>query len=587
MTPGSEESGPLLSRGWASPPLRRALGCLVLFSCAAALSLWPVLTRAGWPVNHEALWWKFRTLVYASHFAQGDPFPIWSSEDHFGLGTPLPFFYHKLFYFVSGLSMLAMGSVKASIVSSLLLFVVLGAWGLYRAARTLGLSPRSAALLAACIPFQGYALFDWLVRGAMAEFAACMIIPWVAFSTATMLRERRVPWHLFTNLLLLAFAHSVIAYFSAILVAIAGILAFGGLDAPARRAQARRALAFAALHLAVVTPWILVYLKLSDDYDVSVITSGGFQPTQQFLGFFAGYLSPAAWVWGDHWATPRTQLNPETLFFLLAAAVGIARRTWARRGRLFSEEPVLAGILISLLAYTFLQLRVSAGVYETAPGFAFLMFPWRLLSIIQVLVLLVIGWWFAQLEASAPARVAKLLPVALLVLSIAGNRSFHPIRYAWYPAERLEAPLQPGAEAGAIGVAGEYLPKIVLPGDDREGPLVSRARRYRRVDEWLKHEEFSFASPAARRDCRARALPRSRFEPLELEYRVECPRPSRFIMRHHYSGLERVLVQAGKRSWRGAAQRTPDDPRARVDVPAGVSRVRIQIPLLWKAIADR
>lgn len=145
------------------------------------------------------------------------------------------------------------------------------------------------------------------------------------------------------------------------------------------------------------------------------------------------------------------------------------------------------------------------------------------------------------------------------MLSIAGSRGFHPIRYGWYPTERLEAPLQPGAEAGPIGVAGEYLPKIALPGDDQEGPLVSRAR----------------------------ALPRRRFEPLELEYRVECPRPSRFIMRHHYSGLERVLVQAGNRSWRGAAHRTPADPRTRVDVPAGVSRVRIQIPLLWKAIADR
>jgi hypothetical protein len=520
--------------------------------------------------------------VYAAHLAQGDLFPIWSAEDYFGLGTPMPFFYHKLFYYPAALLLLAFGSVRGATIGALLLFLVLGCAGLYRTARRLGLSGRGAALLAACLPFQGYTIFDWLVRGAMAELAACMLAPWLLYSVALLVQEKRAPWHLFTNLLLLALAHAVLAWFALLLVAIAVVAGANGLDARAGRTEAARALGWTALLGLPFLPFLLVYLRLAEHYDVGIVASTYFTPTRQFVDLFGGYLSPARWKWDDDWEAVRTQLNPETLIFLAAAAVGITRHAVRLGWRRFSEDRLLLVLIASCFVYGFLQLRASAFVYALVPGFEFIQFPWRLLGLLQLIVLLLIGAWFARLEAGSQPRSAGLAAALLLALSVAGNHSFHLLdtRYPWIASESVEAPLRPGEEFGAIGVVGEYLPRVA-PRDDTDAARAEPRRvRYKEMHDWLVAPPYSFASPESRRDCRARAWPRARFEPRALVYTVDCPSPGQLIARHHYSGLERVVIEQQGRSWRAAATRTADDPRVRIDVPAGPATVTIELPRL-------
>lgn len=68
----------------------------------ALLAVAVVLPGRGWPYNHDGLSAFERTESFRRAFLAGDLFPTWSPFCFNGHGTPGPFFYHRLFYTVSG-----------------------------------------------------------------------------------------------------------------------------------------------------------------------------------------------------------------------------------------------------------------------------------------------------------------------------------------------------------------------------------------------------------------------------------------------------------------------------------------------------
>ncbi|MGH2571041.1 MAG: hypothetical protein ACRDGR_07440, partial [bacterium] len=229
------------------------------------MSVAAVVFHEGWPFNHETVTFAFRTHVYASHLAQGDFLPIWSSEDTW---------YHKLFYFASGLLYLATGSMKAALVVAIVLFLLVGCAGLHAAATRLGLRPRDASLLAATLPLQTYTIFDWLVRGAMAELSAAMIAPWLFRALLVLVQEGKVSIGLPVSLAAFALAHSALACFGGIAVFAAwGIVAFGG-DRRAFLAVTGRLAIAGLVVIAVLAPYLFAAWKLRRLYDVSILATG-------------------------------------------------------------------------------------------------------------------------------------------------------------------------------------------------------------------------------------------------------------------------------------------------------------------------
>lgn len=89
-------------------------------------TLMQIILRHGWPLNHEGNSFFLRTIIYADHICAGDYWPIWSSMDNYGLGSPQPLFYHKVFYFISGSIYALTNNIKLSVVISILLFLVIG-----------------------------------------------------------------------------------------------------------------------------------------------------------------------------------------------------------------------------------------------------------------------------------------------------------------------------------------------------------------------------------------------------------------------------------------------------------------------------
>ena len=151
------------------------------FLLISAVSIIPPLLKPGFPPNHEDETFVLRTMVYAKHFRFGDFIPVWASSDNYGMGSPLPSRYHRLFYLVSGLVYAITGNAKISIAIALIVFTSLGVYFTFRLLRSFGCSIQIAMLGASTLPFLNYSVTNWLVRGAMAEYSAMMLIPLVLF----------------------------------------------------------------------------------------------------------------------------------------------------------------------------------------------------------------------------------------------------------------------------------------------------------------------------------------------------------------------------------------------------------------------
>jgi len=556
-----------------------------------ALSLTPVLMREGWPFNHEHLTWKFRMFGFADHLQQGDWMPIWSSEDSFGLGSPIFLYYHKLFNYLAGGVYLVFGHVKLAVVSSIAALLVWGSAGLYLCAREIGLPRAQSAFIASTLPVQSYTLADWLIRGALAEFSAIMLIPWLLFSLLTMLRTHRAsPW-LLVSVGLMALAHSVIAYFAVVTFLVAWVLIL----LTASRPELIRLVGTLSLYglalLACVLPLWLIHIQIADSFDLSPFLTDYYRVENHFQSLGGHYIY-GDWLWGQEWDQTNLQLNAATTLGMLFALGLAAREIWQRRTR--SALP-LVFLLVSLLAYVLLLTKLSAFLYSWVPGFEYLQFPWRLLGFIQVLILLLVAWGLVDLRARGAQRGARWACGLFFILSALGTKSLHPITYDWYDAAALEARAMPGASPGAMG-SGEYLPRIFdasLETDENLQPhpfdritprLRSLAARGVELLPVAGPTDEATLEPAP---CTVISQSARTHEQTVFVYQVSCDRASILIFPQIYSGLERATLASGEtldpnsaNEIRTATFRLNEDPRVRVQVPPGRVTASLELPQL-------
>jgi hypothetical protein len=410
-----------------------------------------------------------------------------------------------------------------------------------------------------------------------------MIVPWVLYSVVVALQERRIPWHLPTSLVLLTLAHSVLGFAIGLFALAAALAVWARLPQREKLRELRRPFLAVTVCALLFAPWALAFARLRGTYDISAAVPASFEPAQNFRHLGETYRFSWEWtpdtflVWG-------ARISPETLVALLATLVAVAVAA-LRRGRApFREEPALGFLLSGLFVCFLLKLPAVAPVYLLVPGLQFMQFPFRWLSLEQALALLVIGWGIARLGAARGPRIAGVAAAALLAVAALGSRAYDPGPVHWYTAGFVESIPPAGRDPGFPGV-GEYLPVLRYPGEtEEERRRVFRKSRHARAPFWTSREEAIFASETARERCRLAATPRPRREPLALHYRVDCPLDVTLVVRHHYSGLERVWMKRADGWRRSRAHRTPEDPRLRIDLLAGESQVRVELPRLWHAL---
>jgi len=120
--------------------------------------------------------------LYAAHFRHLDFFPVWSSSDAYGLGSPVLLYYNRAFFYLAGLIYVLMGGLKLSVVGTVAIFLAIGAYGMRRALGVVTNSRLLCAVGSVGFLFTNYVFTDWLwPRGDLAEFSALMIVPWLPY----------------------------------------------------------------------------------------------------------------------------------------------------------------------------------------------------------------------------------------------------------------------------------------------------------------------------------------------------------------------------------------------------------------------
>ena len=539
----------------------RTAGLAVWFGGMAALALWPVLWAEGWPYNHEKLAFAWRTLIQARHIQLGDWLPVWSSQDNFGFGSPLPILYHKLFTLLATVAYLASGKMKASLLCVLWALMVTGQAGLYRAARYLGAPLPTAAALAAMLVFANYTATNWLVRGAMAEFTAMMLVPFALWWSLVLIREGRWPVWIGPLLFFIYLSHSVMAYYMAWVLGLAVVVRLAG---PGRtdglRQMLPRAAASIGLFAVLLVPFGLPALVLSEGIDITRVLGRGYTPAFQ-LRPFAHYIVDPDWQWGQDWQGLTIQLDWAPLVLI----AGLALVLLARRHR-GTPRPMEAGpdrriafLSATLALLLVLQTPAALPFYAQVPGAAFIQFPWRLVGFMVPVLLLLAAALKTRSIGAGRVRASGGLAAAALAVTLLLYGGFRPLEYPWFPEMRIEGDLPADL---FLGVVGEYLPRVTEP--DAE-------KTFQTVKTWAR-------SGGAEGPCRVEETGRDPGEVLVRTFSVDCPGSGTVRLPVFFSGADRGLrlTEAGNRPVR--LFRTPADPRIAVDLEAGDHRIRVILP---------
>jgi hypothetical protein len=398
--------------------LRRAgLYGLLLAACLLACSR--ILVLDGWPENHEGVAGFQRVEIFRRAFAQGNLLPLWTPLAENGYGSPFPFFYHRLFNTFAGAVALATGSVLTAVKVVIPLLLFTGALGMRRALLAMGLGPRYVVSGALLLAFSNYAYTDWVVRGAFAEFAAFMLVPWLTSAALGVVAGRpRAGWGLGIVLSLTFFAHSVIFVFAfaLVLVAFAGALV---LSRTWRRALANLS-QVALVVLPATGPFLLGIWFFGRDVALDRFQTGmfsvfrNFAPLEEYV-----YDRLGGWTWSSAGYSVEIGRGFNTLAILSFAAVaaGLARRRLAT-ARFREMRPAWFLTVGSAVIYVVLQTPLASPLYRLMPLLRYIQFPWRLLAFSTAASIFILCLSLDLLEASWPRPLVRSGLSAVLLFAV-------------------------------------------------------------------------------------------------------------------------------------------------------------------------
>jgi hypothetical protein len=405
------------------------------FILVAIIGIVPPLLKPGFPPNHEDDTFVLRTMVYAKHFQFSDLVPVWSSSDNFGMGSPLPSLYHRLFYIVSGFVYAVTNNSKVAIALSLIIFTAIGVRFVFLTLRLFHCSQQIAIIGASTLPFLNYSVTNWLVRGAMAEYSAMMLIPLVLYVVKKSWDRGSLYAPIGFVFGCLFLAHSVIAYYMALIFGTVLIASCLFQLLPWTFFSIKQ-VALSVLAFISVTWWsLLPMLYFRQRFDVGRLLPDFLNVQFQFHSA-KEYLWDSAWSWSN--APQLFTVQMDTILLLGLLTLLLMRR--------YSTEhiAIFAILAISVL----LQNGRSWRFYNLVPGAEFIQFPWRLsaLSSVVLLILVFIG-----------LRHLRTLALLIAVLTILPSGTWQRVNYYSYP-DRLETRNSRSLSNYSLSLFGEYLP---------------------------------------------------------------------------------------------------------------------------------
>jgi hypothetical protein len=567
---------------------------VVLFAITVALV--PVWTRAGWPLNQGTTGPLLLVQFYAAHFRHLDFFPVWSSSDGIGLGTPILLYYHRLFYYVAGLIYtVAGGGLKQSVELTLAIFLVVGAYGMRRAIGVVTQSRLLRVIGSIGFLFTNYAFTDWLdPRGDLAEFSALMLVPWLLYWCLNLVQRRAVSLSLIPVMVLLVNAHSAVALICLFTLAVALIVFVAVVGLQGLRAALRRLLICFVATALLLAPLLVAQLRFSDAYDPATKNEAAAPIWLEFIGF-GRYLVDTSYRW-----TTIGQIPPfgnlvqidyaiwvPLAAALLVAVVFAARRSLGRGPRRWvTDRPVMAFLVGSLAIYLFLQLRASKFVYRLLTPLQVINFPWRMLAFITPIGILLVAIVADALMRRYPSRALWWPATGVWLASLLLLSPVIPIEGeipGFFPMTTFAAPKSIDYQTfkGYTTLVGQppgllyvvFLPKVSASNGSEITAPNDLVALYDRI-----HKTDAGAQSLSGADCKVLGPKDAPLETLELKFSVSCGGPAKLALPVSYNGFSSVFVDGRQVPY----SRIPTDPRMIIDVPSAKPvTVTVHLPTLW------
>ncbi|WP_322042751.1 hypothetical protein [Paraburkholderia sp. J67] len=373
--------------------------------------------------------------IWVNALRAGDLVSIWTPADANGFGSPVPFFYHKLFNIVAAVFTLLTGDVVTGARLAILFFAALMFYGASQCAARLGADARSRHIIAIASVLSPYAVLCVTLRGAYAEYSAMTLVPYGIALTLDFFNKRARAWHaivLLIQLLLIAAAHVVTFVFADGLLILCALYLL--LRSP------RQGLPLLAVGVSAVLAFVvLIYVPF-------VIWSAYFCPGQASIHgltadnavAFYRIFSPNPGSW---FGWPVSML-----------VVGLALQMRRRRDPRSTTVIATGAIACVLLVMT---TQLASPLWRQFPVFGFIQFPWRLLSLISPIAFVAFAGVIEQLKPATKRKVQIAL-LAITLINTAGL--LHALKgvFTLIPVAELRHQIPtggPGPDAG-----GEYLP---------------------------------------------------------------------------------------------------------------------------------
>ncbi|NPD67828.1 hypothetical protein HN018_10665 [Lichenicola cladoniae] len=547
----------MFDKSRAGPATRLLAARLPLAIFAGLVCLWPVIMHGGWPYNHDGLRALLRIVEEAGQWQAGHPLPLWSNVFQQAYGSPAPILYHKLFSAVGACIWLLTGSPQTTLCLTLLLFMVIGFIGTGFALRMLAGRPVLAveALSGWVLLSCNYSTTDWLSRGAMAEFAALCLLPYLFAWCIVLLQHGRCSRWIGPLMALLWLAHSGIALYCIIPLGLCTTVA-AVRHGRALQNAIRPLFQAIAIFAVLILPFVLAALPMLAFADTPFLILH-YRPQFTHAQFHRLFADPD-WHWGDHSEGMTVQIDPLLLAVAAALALVIVVRPRLHWPALF--------LLLTAVLVVLLQLRAAVPLYAVIPGFAYIQFTWRLLCFLSVALSIGLGVVLVAVlddrngsPRSLPAPVIAGLVCLAMVSGLGKPRAPGPTE-KWFSKADMTLGGQGIPTSGVSMEAPEYLPRV--PG----GP-----------------QEFGVLWQSARRSglCTATLLGDPNREAAELHFRNDCSADAEIALP--------VFLAPGMRASHDAVSvamvRGCDDPRVRLR-PGAARVINLQMPGFFTALQD-
>jgi 6-pyruvoyl-tetrahydropterin synthase related domain len=376
------------------------------------------LLYAEWYYPHERMQPVDRVIATAYEIEGGAWYPRWLSLANYGKGSPVLNFYPPAFYLAAaylysfGVPLLV--AMKAILAG----FFFVGAWGMYLWARVRS-QTGGAALAAVIYLFVPYHLVNIYTRGAMAEFAALALLPFLFLGVDLSLSPQswRRGW-----LVLAGTTATIIVTHHLVTIMIIPFAAtyflwrchetratlWHGVAAGTAPVLGAMLAAFYWL------PSLVERSHLSQDLAIAV-TGGAYA-----LGLH--FVYPTQWLWptwglGDSVSGPVDGMSFQVgwilLFFCAKSALTLrSRRKIERDFTVVTLGLGLAGLLLTT--------ETAAYLYEIVPGWGYIQFPWRFLGVSTLFLCVgtaTLGNHFVGTRRSTRVAVYVFIGTSLLLTS--------------------------------------------------------------------------------------------------------------------------------------------------------------------------